>query len=81
MARPGAARRESRACAARGRRLHPLENFAAAIDERTQLVAITHVCFRNGAKLDVAGIVRLAHAKGAKVLLDCYHRWGRWTST
>jgi selenocysteine lyase/cysteine desulfurase len=54
----------------------PLENFAAAIDERTQLVAITHVCYRNGAKLDVPGIVRLAHAMGAKVLLDCYQSVG-----
>jgi selenocysteine lyase/cysteine desulfurase len=54
----------------------PLENFAAAIDEQTQLVAITHVCYRNGAKLDIPGIVRLAHAKGAKVLLDCYQSVG-----
>jgi len=28
----------------------PAENFASVIDEQTQLVAITHVCFRNGAK-------------------------------
>src|SRR6202790_2819498 len=54
----------------------PLENFAKAIDERTQLVAITHVCYRNGAKLDISGIVRLARAKGAKVLLDCYQSVG-----
>ena len=54
----------------------PLENFAKAIDERTQLVAITHVCFRNGAKLDIPGIVRLARARGAKVLLDCYQSVG-----
>jgi selenocysteine lyase/cysteine desulfurase len=54
----------------------PLENFAAAIDEQTQLVAVTHVCFRNGAKLDIPGIVRLARAKGAKVLLDCYQSVG-----
>jgi selenocysteine lyase/cysteine desulfurase len=54
----------------------PLESFAAAIDEQTQLVAITHVCYRNGAKLDIPGIVRLAHAKGAKVLLDCYQSVG-----
>src|SRR6266446_6082355 len=54
----------------------PLENFAKAIDEQTQLVAITHVCFRNGAKLDIPGIVHLAHAKGAKVLLDCYQSVG-----
>jgi selenocysteine lyase/cysteine desulfurase len=54
----------------------PAEMFEKAIDERTQLVAITHVCFRNGAKLDIPGIVRLAHAKGAKVLLDCYQSVG-----
>jgi selenocysteine lyase/cysteine desulfurase len=54
----------------------PLEMFERAIDERTQLVAITHVCFRNGAKLDIAGIVRLARAKGARVLLDCYQAVG-----
>jgi selenocysteine lyase/cysteine desulfurase len=54
----------------------PLEYFAKAIDEQTQLVAITHVCFRNGAKLNIPGIVRLARAKGAKVLLDCYQSVG-----
>ncbi len=54
----------------------PLELFDKAIDERTELVAITHVCFRNGAKLDIPGIVRLARAKGAKVLLDCYQSVG-----
>jgi selenocysteine lyase/cysteine desulfurase len=54
----------------------PAEMFEPAIDERTQLVAITHVCFRNGAKLDIPGIVRLARAKGAKVLLDCYQSVG-----
>jgi selenocysteine lyase/cysteine desulfurase len=54
----------------------PAEMFADVIDEQTQLVAITHVCFRNGAKLDIPGIVRLARAKGAKVLLDCYQSVG-----
>jgi selenocysteine lyase/cysteine desulfurase len=54
----------------------PAESFAAAIDENTQLVAITHVCFRNGAKLEIPEIVRLARAKGAKVLLDCYQAVG-----
>jgi selenocysteine lyase/cysteine desulfurase len=54
----------------------PAGAFAAAIDERTQLVAITHVCFRNGARLDVAGIVELARARGARVLLDCYQSVG-----
>jgi selenocysteine lyase/cysteine desulfurase len=54
----------------------PTEMFEKAIDEQTLLVAITHVCFRNGAKLDIPGIVRLARAKGAMVLLDCYQSVG-----
>jgi len=54
----------------------PAQMFEKAIDEQTQLVAITHVCFRNGAKLDIPGIVRIARAKGAKVLLDCYQSVG-----
>ena len=54
----------------------PAEMFEKAIDEQTQLVAITHVCFRNGAKLDIPGIVRIARAKGAMVLLDCYQSVG-----
>src|SRR5580693_8843340 len=54
----------------------PTEMFEKAIDEQTLLVAITHVCFRNGAKLDIPGIVRLARAKGAMVLLDCYQAVG-----
>jgi selenocysteine lyase/cysteine desulfurase len=54
----------------------PVENFERVIDENTQLVAITHVCFRNGAKLDIPAIVKLAHARGAKVLLDSYQAAG-----
>ena len=57
----------------------PLENFEKLIDERTQLVAVTQVCFRNGARLDIPGIVKLAHSRGAKVLLDCYQAVGALT--
>ncbi|MEA3178438.1 MAG: hypothetical protein QOI59_1961 [Gammaproteobacteria bacterium] len=57
----------------------PLEHFEKAIDEETQVVAVTQVCFRNGAKLDIPGIVKLAHAKGAKVMLDCYQAVGAMT--
>src|SRR5258707_9890267 len=49
----------------------PTEMFERAIDEQTRLVAITHVWFRNGAKLDIPGIVRLARARGALVLPAC----------
>jgi selenocysteine lyase/cysteine desulfurase len=54
----------------------PLERFEEAIDERTKLVSITHVCFRNGSKLDVPAIVEIAHRKGALVLLDAYQSLG-----
>lgn len=54
----------------------PLANFEAAIDENTALVAITHVCYRNGARLDIPGIVRIAKARGARVLVDCYQSAG-----
>ncbi len=54
----------------------PLEHFEELINEETKLVAITHVCYLNGAKLDIPGIVKLAHARGAKVLVDCYQSVG-----
>ena len=54
----------------------PLEQFDRLIDERTKLVQITHVCYRNGAKIDVPGVVRLAHERGALVLLDCFQSVG-----
>jgi len=57
----------------------PLENFARLIDERTQLVAVTQVCFRNGARLDIAGITRLARERGARVMVDCYQAIGAMT--
>ena len=57
----------------------PLESFARLIDSQTCLVAVTQVCFRNGARLDIPGIVRLAHERGARVLLDCYQAVGGLT--
>jgi selenocysteine lyase/cysteine desulfurase len=54
----------------------PLERFDAAIDEDTLLVSITHVSFRTGTMLDVEGVVRLAHERGALVLLDAYQSAG-----
>jgi selenocysteine lyase/cysteine desulfurase len=54
----------------------PPERFAELIDERTKLVSIAHVCFRNGSKLDVPAIVDIAHRNGALVLLDGYQSVG-----
>jgi selenocysteine lyase/cysteine desulfurase len=56
----------------------PTSYFENAIDNRTLLVSITSVCFRNGAKLDVPAIVELAHRKGALVLLDSYQALGTY---
>jgi selenocysteine lyase/cysteine desulfurase len=54
----------------------PVEHFDELIDERTALVAITAVCYRNGARLPVEEIVELAHARGALVVLDAYQAIG-----
>jgi selenocysteine lyase/cysteine desulfurase len=54
----------------------PLEHYEKLIDERTALVAVAHVCYRNGAMQDIRGIVELAHKHGALVLLDSYQALG-----
>jgi selenocysteine lyase/cysteine desulfurase len=54
----------------------PLERFEALIDERTAVVAVTHVCYRNGARQDVEAIAALAHERGALFLLDAYQSLG-----
>ena len=54
----------------------PARALRAAIDDDTLLVSITHVCYRTGAMLDVEGVVRLAHERGALVLLDAYQAVG-----
>lgn len=48
----------------------------AAIDERTALVAISHVLFRSAYVMDAARICRHAHAVGALVSLDAFHSVG-----
>src|SRR6476660_966960 len=47
-----------------------------AIDERTLLVPISHVLFKNGEIQDIEPIVRRAHEVGALVVLDCYQSAG-----
>jgi kynureninase len=47
-----------------------------AIDERTRLVAISHVLFRSAYIMDVAAICRRAHEVGALVSLDAFHAVG-----
>jgi len=51
----------------------PLERILDAIDDRTALVALSHVSFRSSYRVDVEAIVERAHRDGALVLLDVYH--------
>jgi kynureninase len=52
------------------------DRLIAAIDERTRLVAISHVLFRSAYVLDAARICAHAHRMGALVSLDAYHSVG-----
>ena len=54
----------------------PIEHFDRVIDDDTLIVSITHVCYRNGAMVDVPAVVELAHERGAYVLLDVYQSIG-----
>ena len=52
------------------------DRLLAAIDERTALVAVSHVLFRSAYILDADAICRRAHAMGALVSLDAFHSVG-----
>ena len=61
--------------AARAGRVEEQE-VVAAIDERTAVVAISHVLFRTAQMLDLAPIVARAHEVGALVIVDAYQSVG-----
>jgi kynureninase len=50
--------------------------LAAAIDDRTALVSLSHVAFRSGALADMAELTGLAHSGGALMLWDLCHSVG-----
>ncbi len=54
----------------------PLERFEREIDDDTAIVSVTHVCYRNGARVDVKEVARIAHERGALVVLDAYQSAG-----
>ena len=55
----------------------PVEAFARAVDDRTALVATSHVYFTSGAIQDIAAIAEIAHRKGALCLVDAYQAVGQ----
>jgi len=52
------------------------ERLLAAIDERTRLVAVSHVLFRSAYLMDADAICNRAHDVGALVSLDSFHAVG-----
>jgi selenocysteine lyase/cysteine desulfurase len=52
------------------------DSYTRAIDDQTLIVPLTHVCFMNGFRSDVASIVNQAHERGALVMLDGYQDCG-----
>jgi len=52
------------------------EDLLAAIDDRTAVVAVSHVLFRTAQVLDLAGVVAKARAAGALTLIDAYQSVG-----
>jgi kynureninase len=71
---------------ARGRRLQwvasdpvlgpSLDELAATVDERTALVALSHVNYRSSARLDLMEATDLVHRQGALALWDLSHSAG-----
>ena len=55
----------------------PVEAIARAVDERTALVATSHVYFTSGAIQDIAAVAAVAHARGALCLIDAYQSVGQ----
>ena len=54
----------------------PLERVLDAIDERTQLVSISHVAFRSSYLQDLEAITKRAHTVGALIVADLYQSAG-----
>ncbi len=54
----------------------PLEHILEAIDQRTQLISISHVAFRSSYLQDLAAITQRAHEVGAYIVADLYQSAG-----
>jgi len=54
----------------------PAEAYDGLIDKNTLIVPLSHMCFMNGFRSPVAELTRMAHDRGALVLLDDYQDCG-----
>jgi len=55
----------------------PVDAIARAVDDRTALVATSHVYFTSGAIQDIRSVAAVAHARGALCLVDAYQSVGQ----
>src|SRR5467141_2805286 len=55
----------------------PVDAIARAVDDRTALVATSHVYFTSGAIQDIRAVADVAHARGALCLVDAYQSVGQ----
>ncbi len=56
--------------------LPPVESFGRYLGERTAVVPVAHVCFRNGYRLDIPRLIARTHDAGGLVVLDDYQHTG-----
>lgn len=54
----------------------PAEDFASAIDDETLLVAVSHVSYQNGARLDIPAVAEIAKSRGAMIMVDGFQGLG-----
>jgi len=54
----------------------PTSHYERMIDRGTNIVPLTHVCFKNGFRSDAQTITQIAHNCGALVMLDDYQDCG-----
>lgn len=53
-----------------------LAHFDQALDDKTQLVSLSQVCYRNGSAMDIRKIRDMARDRGALVMLDSFQMIG-----
>jgi selenocysteine lyase/cysteine desulfurase len=54
----------------------PAVNYEKQIDRNTSIVALTHICFKNGFRSEVRSIAQMARDAGALLMLDDYQDCG-----
>lgn len=55
----------------------PVDAYRRAVDGRTALAVVSHVCFTSGVIQDVAVLAEVAHRAGAYLLVDAYQSIGQ----